>query len=379
MQPLNHDMDELFRKAAEDYPLKLGDGDWERVAGKLAPASSVVSPEKENKSWRKRRFVFIFLGLLLLLIGAGTLFFEQARHNGSERNNTAGPAIRDQPGTAGTGNYAAIMPPPSNRREKGYIPDKPATAHAKRFAFHQLDIQQAKASGRMNSIPAMPGPISVDTILYLPKVKSRLNVKRPKGLYIGLTGGPDFSEVKSQGLTKAGYNAGILLGYRLSNRFSIESGVLWNKKKYYSEGKYFSVSKIGSSMPAGMEIMEVEGQSSSFEFPLKVKYDLLLRSRSNWFVPAGVSTNVYIKEKNNYLTKLNGVMEHQTGLYDDLPCSWFSAVNISAGYEHVIGRSAGIRVEPYIKLPLREVGMGSMPVLSTGINVTISNLFSGHH
>ena len=36
MQHLNDDMDELFRKAADEYPLNTGTPDWNKVAQGLA-------------------------------------------------------------------------------------------------------------------------------------------------------------------------------------------------------------------------------------------------------------------------------------------------------------------------------------------------------
>ena len=39
MQYVNDDMDELFRRAAKDYPLNTNSADWEKVKNKLADAA----------------------------------------------------------------------------------------------------------------------------------------------------------------------------------------------------------------------------------------------------------------------------------------------------------------------------------------------------
>src|SRR4051812_30356694 len=59
MLPVNDDMDELFRKAADDYPLRTDSADWEKVRRQLEAATV---PKEERKD---RRYL---LFLLLLLI-----------------------------------------------------------------------------------------------------------------------------------------------------------------------------------------------------------------------------------------------------------------------------------------------------------------------
>ncbi len=52
MESLNHDMndmDALFRKAAENYSLKAGDGGWKNVSGKLLIKPEPISSVKKNK------------------------------------------------------------------------------------------------------------------------------------------------------------------------------------------------------------------------------------------------------------------------------------------------------------------------------------------
>jgi hypothetical protein len=57
MQYVNDDMDEMFRRAAEDYPLDTSGADWEKVKAMLnGDAASSVTKEK-----KKRRFFWFFL------------------------------------------------------------------------------------------------------------------------------------------------------------------------------------------------------------------------------------------------------------------------------------------------------------------------------
>jgi hypothetical protein len=44
-------------------------------------------------------------------------------------------------------------------------------------------------------------------------------------------------------------------------------------------------------------------------------------------------------------------------------------VNLSIGYAHSLGDAGSIRVEPYLKLPVKNLGVANMPIMSTGLNV----------
>src|SRR3954470_3511474 len=59
MQYVNEDMDELYRKAAEGYPLNTGGADWNKIQAALKDPS--VGGEEKKGNNRK------FLWLLLLL------------------------------------------------------------------------------------------------------------------------------------------------------------------------------------------------------------------------------------------------------------------------------------------------------------------------
>src|SRR6476620_2908423 len=65
MQYVNDDMDEVFRRAAENYPLDTGNANWNKVWAALQhPEEQLV-----EKPERKRRFFWLFALLPLTAIG----------------------------------------------------------------------------------------------------------------------------------------------------------------------------------------------------------------------------------------------------------------------------------------------------------------------
>ena len=50
-------------------------------------------------------------------------------------------------------------------------------------------------------------------------------------------------------------------------------------------------------------------------------------------------------------------------------------MSLGVGYEHNIGNGTKLRVEPYLKIPLKGLGIGNMPITSSGLYIGISHSF----
>jgi hypothetical protein len=203
-------------------------------------------------------------------------------------------------------------------------------------------------------------------------IRERGQQKNKHGLYAGVVLGPALNEVKSQGLKKMGFDIGIIAGYQLNGKLSIETGLLFAKKYYFSDGKYFNPGKTNASMPASMKVLSLEGSSAVIEVPVKLKYDVLQINKVNLFTSAGVSSYLLTKEKNKYRALLNGTEQNITSTYKKGSRYFAAAVDLSVGYERKIGKFTSIRIEPYLQIPLKGIGVGAMPVMSSGLHLGIT-------
>ncbi|MEP6845933.1 MAG: hypothetical protein ABI861_08010, partial [Panacibacter sp.] len=132
---------------------------------------------------------------------------------------------------------------------------------------------------------------------------------------------------------------------------------------------YFSMDKVGATMPTGMNVLSLEGSSSTLEIPLKIRYNVIQKKKSNIFSSAGITSYVLINEKNNYLTQLNGTKQNILSSYKKSSGYFAAAINLSLGYEYKTGKKSSIRVEPYAQIPLKGIGVGALPVMSAGVHV----------
>jgi hypothetical protein len=433
MQHLDNDMDDLFQRAAENYPLKIDDGDWESVASKIAdalgPSNITVAPAK--KGGRK----MIALAILLLIMSFSWYVFQKPsekiiRKNSiglsKNRNTPSGkPEMTNEyPGKKTTSQQNDILTQNTGQNKNGLpfsaatearpvnaitseafasatkterqdasgksMPTKqPVKGYGNYYAYflsagdfskqeRQKLIEGSKNNVESTLFPAKKYiPLLKDaSILEKNSVNAPMKKKpgaldRKQGSYFGFIAGPDLSKVHS-GPFNFGFDVGLLFGYKINPKVSFETGLIKGRKNYTSDGTSFNMGKISQSMPAGMTINDLASRSNLIEIPLKVKYGFATKKNFRLFVTGGLSSYIMTKEKNIYNASINGNAEKLKGVYYKNNYRFPADATISAGYEHGISRYLDFRIETFLKIPVQGIGVGSLPLTSTGLQVGIT-------
>jgi hypothetical protein len=198
------------------------------------------------------------------------------------------------------------------------------------------------------------------------KLKTTSVNNNESGFYTGIISGFDLSSIHFK-FAKTGASMGLVMGYAFNKKWSIESGLLWDTKKVYDNGSYFN--PPGYTPTNGITIVAVNGKSRIYEWPVNMKYTII-PGKHSLFTTAGLSS--YFMSSENY--DYEYVQNYQPGghnylSYRNQTKNWFSVVNFSIGYIHKLGNVGSIRVEPYLKLPIKNLGVGNMPIMSTGLNI----------
>lgn len=187
-----------------------------------------------------------------------------------------------------------------------------------------------------------------------------------RGIYAGIISGIDLSSIRFRS-AKTGSTKGFVIGYALSKKWSIESGLLWDTKRVYDDGRYFN--PPGYTPTSGVIITEVNGKSRIYEVPVNLKYTIV-SGKNILFATTGLSSYFMRSENYDYEYKQNNQPAGRNYLsYKNETKNLFSVANVSVGYEHKLGAAGSLRVEPYLKLPIKNIGVGNMPIMSTGLNV----------
>lgn len=423
MRPLDDDMDELFRNAASQYPLNTGGADWNAIKSRLdqqGEQQAVAVNRAAGGKWLR----WLWLPLLVFLffiahqprLDVGYVPPKDGVLTQQVYERNMGDPVSNGKAAIDKGIKAGIEKPlPERVIIKEIVVNRYPVMHlatlpVKLFpagAGHtwQQNMMQPVNTGRpavvndsliqeteplqvdnkpvdaavplltarsaTDSVVTQAAPMS-DTTLATTEApgKVKKNVKVQKGFYGGIIAGPDVSSVKLQQVKNVGYNAGLVAGYRISERIAVETGVLWNRKYYYSEGRYFNTKKI--PMPANVKILDVDGWCNMIEIPVQARYFFNMKEKSSWYVSAGLSSYIMSKEKYDYKYEYYNNVDSRTWEYNTSTRNWFSIIHAGIGYERRIGVWGTLRLEPYLKIPVGGVGIGSMPLSSVGLNIGIT-------
>jgi hypothetical protein len=236
-----------------------------------------------------------------------------------------------------------------------------------------------KAGGAMDfKLPAKPGNPAIERHLASDQTLSTtlhdvaIQKKKNSGFYAGVLGGPDVSTIKWQQLENPGYSLGLLLGYRLNRRLAIEVSALWAHKVYYTDGQYFNTKK--ADFPPTDTLENLNGNCSMFEIPINLRWDFLYTKSGSFYATAGISSYMMKKEAYTYVAK-DVYSWSDNRNYANSGNNFFSIMNLSVGYSLTWKGVGDVRIEPYFKIPLKGVGIGSLPITSTGLYLGLTHSF----
>ena len=199
--------------------------------------------------------------------------------------------------------------------------------------------------------------------------KEKADSKRKKTFEVSLIYAPELTTIRFTNIDKPGSNYGILLGYDISKKVTLQTGVLRSRKNYIANGGDY---KSGYTVPPPYKLTSVKGYCNMYEIPLNVKYKISQKKDFSIFAIAGISS--YFMTSEYYTFKYNspGNSYDRSREYDTQKNYWFSLATIAAGFEKGISKKFSVGATPYLKIPFKGMGSGDLKLLSTGINFSLS-------
>jgi hypothetical protein len=453
MRHFDNDMDELFNKAGEDYPLNTDKKNWDAVHRALISEQSPIGNEKTTN--RYLRFLPL---MLLLLVPVVFLLTDEPRTsnlNTADQIKSERPANDDKGSLTTTRVRTGSAPAANNNNKKSnssnndrelkqqgqaqistddavgvqnsgtIVNDASVNDASKKRSIRNTasafetnhnpasgDIAAPENTSANSGLPTgitkasqdphlktslisadQPSRLTSRTLLVAletpkfqspafevspvdrfpgksnettpQKIQIREKSNRKNTFYYGIKAGPDLSTIRSQRVEKVGYSAGIAAGYFFSNRISLEVAGLWSRKKYYTEGKYFD--KTRAHIPANVYIHYLDGGCDMIEIPVTARYMFSL-SPNSFFVSAGFNSYLMNKEEYEYEADAGTGIYSGYRTYKRSGNHFASTFQLSGGYEFSIFNKTSLRIEPYLQLPLKSVGIGRMPITSAGVH-----------
>jgi hypothetical protein len=188
-----------------------------------------------------------------------------------------------------------------------------------------------------------------------------------KGLHLQVGLSPDLSIINSGSSEKIGRNSVLAVQYRLNSRWSLQTGLIKSIKYYSAAASAYNF----SWKPGANPIVNVAGSCRMLDIPLNVRYDYRSANRLKLFVNGGVSSYHMLHEKYNYTYENNydpnikyRSWTGKTGFYAA------GVINLSSGIEYKLGKKVSFMVEPFAKMPIRQLGFGKVKLQTYGVFVS---------
>lgn len=224
------------------------------------------------------------------------------------------------------------------------------------------DLLEARAMV-WNKTSALPKVKPAEAPVFEPVKTAEEKEPSPK-FAVRFSYSPELSTIGLKNFSKPGTAVSLLIEYALFRKLYIQTGVTRSSKVYNAKaGEY--------EWPASWNDQKVlptsvDGVCKIIEIPLNLRYDIVQRERSRWFVGAGASSYYMQNEKYDYnYSKYVHYpkwpnYETSTGWY------WLSHLNASVGYEYRLSKKLSLIAEPYVRIPVKKVGFGKVDLFTFG-------------
>jgi len=409
MQNLHDDnhLDELSRRAAEEFEPDHELHSWD----KLRPALDAALPQKKE---RKRRFLFwIFL---FLLVGGGAAYFTLWNEGGSQKMSQKPEVVVPSP-AAPVENKKEKLPVVKTAQQPIVVAE---ISERKQQPLRQSSIDLKSITKTDNSKITQDKPQELkteeikskteDAKTEQPKIeqpkedelkKEELKKEQPASTAnakkeepkkeqpappvakkenktpsvsknrweFGLAVAPDVSTVKFTHSQDPGSNIGLTIGYNISRRFQIQTGVFYTSKNYKSYGKDYHPPK--GYWTDYVKLETVTGECNMWDVPVNLRYNIVPRQSSNFFASAGLSSYFMKKEDYDFFYYYNGNPVNRFRSYYTDTKHWFAVMNLSLGYERQMSKHVSLQAEPFFKQPLKGLGFVKVKLNSTGIYFSV--------
>ncbi len=190
---------------------------------------------------------------------------------------------------------------------------------------------------------------------------------------LAIMGAPDMNGVNSFQQAKTGANVGLLFSIGV-NKLKLTTGVAYSYKPYNTpfNGYQNNGYAYNSSYTFKANPINVLADCRMLDIPLNIDYQLFNKNQNKFSIGTGLSSYIMLKESYTY-EYANPATVGQRGYSVASPGKYlFGVLNLQATYTRQVNAKVGVSVQPYLKLPLGEVGASQVRLQSAGVAVGLS-------
>ena len=382
-----HPIDKLFKNGLSDPDIPFDEKDWETLQKKL------------NAPKRRSMVKLMWIGGAVaasFVIAAIALFYDNAPSNGGVNplslEQPLPPAVADEEHLdkmsletdKETRETATSERSHTQQRylQHGTLPDdylpkriEENTSHQdKNKYFTQISsIKLAQTTSAKKPFDGQSDPIYPKAVHITPPMDVVeppleqdliVDTKTSSRFTLAVAAAPDLSGTAPLN-GRLGGNVGLLVTYNLNARFRINTGAWYARKLYQAD---FAAYRPLEGWPAYRDMpATVDADCRVLDIPINLDYTFKQHNHASWFLSGGVSSYIMLSEVYDFTYPGNEHHYPQQYKVRNENRHILGVVNLGVGYQRKFNPSIGITVQPFVKIPLSNIGHGNIKLYSTGV------------
>lgn len=174
---------------------------------------------------------------------------------------------------------------------------------------------------------------------------------------------PDINGVGSFRQSQVGTNIGLVFSVSITPKLSVSTGASYSRKPYQTDFSNYHANYQFYTDPSN-----VYADCRVLDIPLNVDYQLYNKNRNSFSVGSGLSSYIMLKEHYtyNYAAPSAGPAGYTVVNRNQ---HILGVLNLNATYQRVLNSRFSLAAEPYLKIPLTNIGSSQVRLQSAGVAV----------
>jgi len=274
-----------------------------------------------------------------------------------------------------TKQLANPVPPTMNNDKNATAAVLPKTANAPIASVNHTDENSALKTGKSAEQPLSSAEKSQAAMSRLlassaaqdNKVSAKTIASFRPRYALNAIGAEDASGAGSFQQAKAGNKAGVFFSAAISRKLSITTGTLYSSTPYAAAYGDYNFPYQFKNDP-----VSVSANCKMLDIPLNVGYQVYSRGRNAVTVGTGLSSYIMLQQSFNFSYASYSTAGPTAYTTPNSSSYLFKILNLNATYQRQISSRGGITIQPYLKLPLANVGYSQVKLQTAGVAVGVN-------
>jgi hypothetical protein len=149
-------------------------------------------------------------------------------------------------------------------------------------------------------------------------------------------------------------------------KLTISTGATYAKKPYLTKfDNYYTAYKFKT------DPQQVSADCRVLDIPLNIDYQVYHKSKNSFSIGTGLSSYIMLRETYNYEYAVQGTAGPSSVTFINRHQHILGVLNLDATYAHQLNNKFSIAAQPYLKIPLTDIGNSRVKLQSAGVAVGI--------